>query len=290
MTKTYNFNSRADFNISAPVWCDYDQNSEYSKKLIKTKQDNDHSFWDNMRDVLAYDYKNLPIERVKVWASVMSVPLMSNTRHSSYIRDALNALDYGEEALIEPMIGLNQNDYQMYYKVFDDFTTTMNRIQHLGHLIKCGITPDKLKDMETITEIGGGLGEMTDIIYKLGFKGKYMIYDFPELSAIQSSFHNQLGLKDIVYTSDMEDLVKSDLVIGTWSITEAPIDIRNNIIERLKDSQEWLLAYSNNIFGLDNDEWINDSFLPMMDGDIEIKNIPEMSWDNGTYYCHVKSY
>lgn len=289
MSKIYKFNSKADNNCTAPIWPDFDQGSEYSKKLIKTKTDNDENYWSNMREILAYDLKNLPINRVKVWTSVMSVPLMSNARHMSYVRDALNALPYAEEALIEPMAGLTVEDYNMYYKMFEGFNTTMNRIQHLGNLIKCGITPDMLKDMESITEIGGGLGEMADVIYKLGFRGKYNVYDFPELLNIQKSMHDMLGLNNINYLDSIDKLEKSDLVIGTWSITESPIDTRNEMIDRLRDSKNWLIAYSNKIFGIDNNDWIHNSFIPSMEKrEIDIIDIPEMSWDNGTFYCTIK--
>jgi hypothetical protein len=260
-------------------------------KMMTAKQVNDDTYWSTMCEVFAADCENLPMERFKVWASVMSVPLMSRSRFTDYIGPVLMAAKASEivhNALEEPMIGMTEQDYPIY-SMFDNYCTTMNRIQHMAHLITCGWGPAELSKLDTIVELGGGIGDMADIVYKLGFRGKYIIYDFAEVGKIQKWYHDKLGHVNIVHTSDLNDLVDADLMIGTWSFTEMPIDLREQIMGKIGGTKNWLIAYSNQIFGIDNDKYITETFVPRFtEHDIEYTDIPFMPWDGGTKYLSVK--
>lgn len=296
MTEYFKYNTN-DNNIAmttfGPLWSDFDINSKFSKQMIKAKEDNDDNYWTLMREVFAHDFQTLPLERFKVWASVNFIPLMSTNRNSNYIRIVLDAVSQDRiyfEALIENMIGLTSQDFNQF-SMFNDFPTTMNRIQHLAHLIICGYTPEALAKMDTIVELGAGIGEMADIVYKLGFKGKYIIYDFPEVGKIQKWYHDKSGLTNMVHTSDIDDLVGADLCIATWSLTEMPFDLRDQVIGKIVDTKNWLIAYSNQIFGMDNAKYIAEDFVPQFTNhDIEYIDIPFMSWDGGTKYLTIKQH
>jgi hypothetical protein len=280
-------------NMPAPLFPDFDPYSELGQKVVKAKQNDGPEYWSVMREVLLKDFNTLPRERFKVWASVMSVPFMVPNKFVQYVSIVMEMarkdLRY-RTALEDCMIGYGSREDFNVYSMFDDFNTTMNRITHMAHLIICGYTPEKLASMDTILELGGGIGEMTDIIYKLGFKGKYMIYDFPEVSNIQRYFHESLGLKNITYTDDYNQVTAADLCIATWSFTEMPIDLRENLIYNMKDTREWLIAYSNNILGIDNDDYIKNKFLPHFPKhEINFIDIPFMPWHGGTKYLTVKS-
>jgi hypothetical protein len=244
-----------------------------------------------MREVFASDFENLPKERFKVWASVMTVPFMTRARFFDYFAAVLPAAKENSKiryALEDPDIGITEQDRGIY-NLFEDFTTSMNRIQHMAHLVMNGWTPEKLAELDTIVELGGGIGDMADIVYKLGFKGKYVIYDFAEVGAIQKWYHDQLGHTNIVHTSDVNDLFDADLMIGTWSFTEMPIDLRNEIMSKIGQTKNWLIAYSNEIFGIDNDKYIREEFVPLFtQHDIEYSDIPFMPWDGGAKYLSIK--
>jgi hypothetical protein len=231
------------------------------------------------------------MERFKVWASTMSVPFMTRARFTDYIGPVLLAAKASEtvrDALEEPMIGMTEQDYPIY-AMFEDYRTTMNRIQHMAHLVLNGWGPDELSKLDTIVELGGGIGDMADIVYKLGFKGKYIIYDFKEVGQIQKWYHDQLGHTNIVHTSDVNDLVDADLMIGTWSFTEMPLDLRADIMGRIGNTKNWLISYSNEIFGINNDKYITEDFVPLFtEHDIEYRDIPFMPWDGGAKYLSVK--
>lgn len=273
----------------APIAC----TKENHEKMIRAKQVNDGNYWKTMCEVFAADIEHLPMERFKVWASVMSVPFMTRARFTDYIGPVLMAAKASEtvrNALEEQMIGYNgEADFQ-HFSMFEDLPTTMNRIQHMAHLVLTGWGPYELSKLDTIVELGGGIGDMADIVYKLGFKGKYIIYDFKEVGQIQKWYHDQLGHTNIVHTSDVNDLVDADLMIGTWSFTEMPLDLREEIMGKIGGTKNWLIAYSNHIFGIDNDKYIRETFVPQIEENrtIEYTDIPFMPWDGGAKYLSAK--
>jgi len=266
---------------------------ESFNKMMEAKRVNDGTYWTKMREVFAEDFAKLPKERFKVWASVMNVPFMTRARFIDYITPVLVAAKTDQtvyDALKDPMVGLTQADFELVYRMFEDYDTTMNRIQHMAHLVLNGWTPEKLASLDTIVELGGGIGDMADIVYKLGFKGKYIIYDFAEVGAIQKWYHDQLGHTNIVHTSDLNDLVNADLMIGTWSFTEMPLDLRAEIMGKIGETKNWLIAYSNQIFGIDNDKYIREEFVPRFTNhEIEYTDIPFMPWDGGALYLSIKN-
>lgn len=274
----------------APIWPDFSQQSERAKALVQTKSTNGPNYWTEMREAFKHDCETLPLDRFKAWTSIMSVPLMSNHKHSEYIRLALQYAHESElyrEALIDPLYGMNGDDYGQFYQIFSDLQTTMNRVQLLAHLIMTGYTAEKLSKMNTILEIGAGVGDMADIIYKLGFKGHYYVYDFEELKPFQEYNHKQSGIAT-KFVHDAKELIRYetnyDLTIATWSLTEMPIDFRDQFINQFKTSN-WLVAYSKEIFGIDNQKWIDDVFMDhLQDKDVSIVDIPWMDWDGGTKY------
>ncbi len=275
------------------IWPEFDINSENSIKLRKAKSVEDKNYWSTLREIISHDCDTLPMERFKVWASVMNVPFMSEPRYSEYIRitlSAINANPLYAKAILEPMVGMSEEDYHSRFQVFFDFPTTMNRIQCLSHLIVNGYTPEKLQSMETIIELGAGIGEMADVVYKLGFKGKYIIYDFPEISRIQRWYHNELGHDNVMYTDKAEELVNADLLIATWSLTEMPLDLRHEIMKNVDKTENWLIAYSNHIFGIDNKKYIEEDFLSKFDEGYKKQfiDIPFMPWHGGTKYLSVQ--
>lgn len=263
---------------------------ETFEKMMAAKQTNDGSYWTTMREVFAEDFEKLPKERFKVWASVMSVPLVSRGMFLEHFTNVLPWIEHPNVryALQDPDIGITEQDRHIY-KVFDNFNTTTNRIYHMAHLAINGWTPERLEKLDTIIEIGGGIGDMADIVCKLGFRGKYVIYDFPEVGAIQKWYHDQIGHTNIVHTSDLNDLFDADLMIGTWSFTEMPLDLRDEVVAKMGGTKNWLIAYSNLIFGIDNDKYIREDFVPRFtQHDIEYTDVPYMPWDGGTKYLSIK--
>lgn len=285
--------------MQGPLWPDFDQDSEMSQKLIQAKQQNDDTYWDSLREVIKHDVETLPLERFKVWASVWNVPLVSTNKHSIYIRIALNAMAEGEQyyhALVDPLIGQTQADFHQYFNMFSDIPVSMNRIQMYSHLAISGIGHQELEKMDTIVEIGAGIGDMADIVTKLGFKGKYIIYDFEEVSLIQKWYHKQLGLSNVHYASTPEQLAEllgdsnPDLTVATWSLTEMPFYLRDDLTRILAGTKNWTIAYSKAIFGYDNHGYMVRFSMSLPENmETQFIDVPFMPWDGGTQYFIAKT-
>jgi hypothetical protein len=150
-----------------------------------------------------------------------------------------------------------------------------NVIHHTYHLVRFQQESNQsIRDAEIIVEFGGGYGNMCRLAHRFGFKGKYIIYDFPEFVAIQTYYlksqhypvQDPAKLKDfesgISCVSDIESLDKlllenisedcRSLFLATWSISETPMDLRKLILERVKDFQLYLVAYQDSFGEIDN--------------------------------------
>lgn len=263
------------------------------------KRRGDDQYWPIMRTVFAHDLSTLPLERFKVWSSVWNVPFVHSHIPQAYVWEYLRALresphaEVYRRAVQEPLVGCTEGDLREHLALFLSDNASATRVQHLAHLIVCGYTPDVLSKMNTIIELGSGIGEMPDIIYKLGFKGRYYIFDLPEILNIQAWYHRQLGHTHIVHTNDIQQLpIKSDLCIATWSFTEMPLPLRAQLMERIGRTCEWLIAYSRQIFGLDNEAYLQEVFLPhVTTAQTQVQRIemPFMPWDGGTQYLTVRT-
>lgn len=279
--------------LPAPIWPGLNENSESAHRMRRAKAVNDTTFWPIMREILAGDAKTLPMHRFKVWASVLTVPLVSRYRFKDYIVPVLQWAGTDEarwDLLKDPGVGALPEDLALL-NIFDDFPTTMNRVQMFAHLLKTGWI-DRVEGLGSIIEFGAGIGEMTDVIYKLGFKGSYTIYDFPELHTIQSYHHGQLGLKDVTYLTeehlDGDVPLKYDLGVATFSITEMPMDLRLKLLTNI-NCDNWLVSYSKQIFGYDNDAWMREVFAPRFkEHEITFFDQPWHKWDGGGAYCVVR--
>jgi hypothetical protein len=275
----------------------FDQESDWSKKMLMAKKNNTVDFWPQMVEVFNNDIQTLPLEFFKVWASVMIVPLISTPKHMEYIQLCTHEIRNDEvyhEALKEPMIGINEHLFKHMYSVFDNYPTSMNRIHHMSHLIISDFKRQDLCKMDRIIEIGAGSGDMADIIFKLGFTGEYVIYDLEPLTKIHKYYHNELGHRNIKYITNPDELESGDLCIATWSLTEMPLDLRSNIINKLCDTKNWLLCYSDKIFNYSNKDWIDTVFLDSLNISLDFSHmwripVPWMPWDGGTEYLVIKS-
>jgi len=146
-----------------------------------------------------------------------------------------------------------------------------NVIHHVYHLCqleeKTGVS---VEDLELIVEFGGGYGSMCRLINKLGFSGRYIILDLPEFSALQNFY---LQLSDIPISSNFScdgpgvltistvealnkymnvPLGRKSAFIGTWSISEAPLEQRESMLPLVSQLDVFLIAYQEMFCEVDN--------------------------------------
>jgi len=123
--------------------------------------------------------------------------------------------------------------------------------------------------LDTIFEFGGGYGSMCRLARRLGFKGKYIIFDRPIISALQRFYLKSNGIavqsnteeNGVICVSEMGHL-KSALLklsstgrrmfIATWSLSETPVEFRKQILSLTSGFDSFLFAYQNKFEGADN--------------------------------------
>lgn len=137
-----------------------------------------------------------------------------------------------------------------------------NTIHHLYSIQKwLDKTNVKLEELNHIVEFGGGFGSTCRLIYELGFKGDYYIYDFPELIEIQKYYLRSKKIQPAVLhnkTMPYNEIPKLcnniDLFIAQWSLSEANAEDREKVLNFLQ-SQHFLVAYSEFFGDNDNKEY-----------------------------------
>lgn len=182
--------------------------------------------------------------------------------------------------------------------------SSANLIHHAYHLCqfeeKTGI---KINRFNFVFEFGGGYGGMCRMFHNLGFKGKYIIFDLPQFSALQRYYLQSIGLpvytdksfglsrSNVICISTIDDLKtaiessignQNSLFLATWSMSEAPIGVRNSILELIKDFDAYLIAYQNYFHEIDNNKYFKAVRSKLNENiacqDIKIEHLPGNSY------------
>lgn len=164
--------------------------------------------------------------------------------------------------------------HPIYYIFYP--SSSANLIHHAYHIAQFKEkTNVKLENIDFIFEFGGGYGSMCRLLFNVKFKGKYVIFDLPQFSALQKFYLKSLNLPihdkiedfkmsstGIVCISDLNELKElvindtvskqNSLFLGTWSISETPISVRNSIIPLLSDFKLFLIAYQHQFGEVNN--------------------------------------
>jgi hypothetical protein len=105
-------------------------------------------------------------------------------------------------------------------------------------------TGQRIDQLNTIVEFGGGYGAMALLCWRLGFRGQYIIYDLPEFSLLQEWFLSQEGVENVAWNpKGLESYAVTDLLIALYSLGETPIELRDNFLDKIK-AKSYLILYS----------------------------------------------
>jgi len=153
--------------------------------------------------------------------------------------------------------------------------SSANLIHHAYHLCqmeeKTGLSIDQVN---LVVEFGGGYGGMCRLVHRFGFKGTHVIYDLPTFSALQQFYLQSLGLTPVrtapfaghengpgailaSATNDIRQLLSSmaptrSAFIATWSLSEAPVPVRQEILNLVSGFDLFLIAYQERFGEVDN--------------------------------------
>lgn len=145
-------------------------------------------------------------------------------------------------------------------RVDEDSGCSMVALQHAWQLEQLwqelGV---QARRVSTITEIGGGYGDMCRQIRANGFRGSYRIFDFPELAQIQHAYlqacSSPAELHPWTSISSMHALEAESLLIATFSISEMPIEHRALIEPALMGHHYLMLSWNSTFAEVDNHQW-----------------------------------
>ncbi len=96
--------------------------------------------------------------------------------------------------------------------------SSSNAIHHGYHLYRFETqTGVGIQEFGTIVEFGGGYGSLCRLAHRLGFRGKYIIFDLPEQCALQRYYLSSIGIPGVFTTSSAEELRAAHAVRNGWS-------------------------------------------------------------------------
>lgn len=230
---------------------------------------------DNMNRLREHVISGNPREFLR-WDVILKTMFVNQAR---YISTELNFLKNSPEwaARWRPAIAESPVGHPPPYIFYPD--SSGNLIHHAYHLAqfekKSGM---RVQDTDFVFEFGGGYGSMCRLLFNLGFRGKYVIFDLPPFAALQKYYLKTIGLP--VYPSDsfsaslpgvaclsdaseLDKVIagraasKNPMFIATWSISESPVAVRRAILPLISDFKAFLIAYQANFAEIDNVAFFN---------------------------------
>jgi hypothetical protein len=170
-------------------------------------------------------------------------------------------------------------------------------VAHFEEIAKIDVT-----EFDFVFEFGGGYGSMCRLFHNLGFRGKYLIFDLPHFSALQTYFLKTCGLnvfslKDfksatpgIICVSDMETLSEAlavsktlcrKLFLATWSLSESTTALRKTVFDLLPEFGSFLIGYQDQFGEVNNREYfqqLREQFRVLKWQSVPIRHLPGNSY------------
>ena len=260
----------------------------------------DKNFWPNVQQILNTYFKDMDVAHFKTWQPVHLIPVyVTGNQYPEYYKDVWQYLSRltekdrkaWQQALAESIRGWPTEEHRMraqlpmivdgmYFETSSWTIKTAHHIMTFQNNIKLDI-----RNFDNIIEVGGGIGEFARIARGYGYKGTYQLFDLPEIQRFQKYY---LELLDVDFVTEPSQLTKRKgrtLFVSTWALSEIPMSLRRQIVERVKHSDNYLIIYQGNVFGIDNNEYFNGEYQKSMQADIVAKiEIDWLKCQGGNHY------
>lgn len=276
-------------HINRPIIeIDYNLKENLRRKIIKLN--NTYAFdnsslgkWNNNLYTLVNNIIHDNIDSFLNWKVIKSA-MFHESRKIELDYLLKDNQDFWKQAIKESWVG-NPKPY-FYYR-----ESSGNLIHHAYSLKQLIKNREQIENIDFVFEFGGGYGSMCRLFKNLGFKGRYVIFDFIEFNYIQEMFLKSCKIRNISYKiedqkakifllnnlNDLNNLIKkykhtdlNSLFIATWSISEVPLSLRSNIFETIGNFKNYIIAYQKEFFELDNELYFSKF----------IKNMKDTKWSN----------
>lgn len=199
--------------------------------------------------------------------SFLRQPVISRALHPNQQKLALHYLNelctktFFKENILPRLHEVPMGD--PYLCSFFPFASPMT-IQHAYYL---SLMKDKLDifppdgSVKHLLEIGGGYGNFCRIVKGLGYRGRYVIADLPEMHQIQQHYLAH-ALPAGSATNDIEYRALTDteiiphqgpsLLLATFSLSEMPLETRRKLEPMFSRFDYLFIAYNRAFDGVDN--------------------------------------
>ena len=147
-----------------------------------------------------------------------------------------------------------------------------NRIHDMFHIKYILNFKEKIKEIDTIFEFGGGYGNLCHLLNKIIKPKTYIIYDLPEVSILQYYYLRMLGYKvninqkfikknmiNLFYNKNLINKIfikqfrpKKTLFISNWAISESPIYLRHKFLNIMNKTRLVFLAFQEKYQNINN--------------------------------------
>ena len=243
-----------------------------------TGKSNPLDTWKGNLNLLKDNVLNSNVHSFLKWGIIRKT--MNNGSNADYVYDELTFLkNHKEWSFYQKGLKENWIGERSMYPFYPRSSATL--IHHSYHLAMFeSNTSIKSINHDCILEFGGGFGSMCRLNFNLGFNGGYIVFDFAHFSLLQQYYLKSCNIpvvtidefirtkKGVVCISDIDklniildsfDQKSSILLIATWSISEAPISVRDSFLNSCDNVTNFLIAYQDNFEKVDNKKYF-DSF------------------------------
>ena len=245
-----------------------------SIKILSSKKIAGKSGWDKYRQRLRlYILGNDPRNFLRWEPIINSMFHNANKCELDYLMSS--GWDKWSLAITETWVG-NPPRYTYYKKSSGNLIHTAYNLSRLVDHYKIDI-----KKTDKIIEFGAGYGCLAKLINNLSFNGKYVIFDIPEFLALQKYYLRSTDTKgNFDFIDQIEKLENSnpDIFIATWSLSESPIELRDEFLRKIGKPQYALMAYQANFESIDNIKYFREYRKSNLDYDwvdCEISHLPK---------------
>ena len=303
-----------NFNLLNP-------NGSFNRQVevqIKSRPDFWPLMWQNLGDI-----PDNAIDNFKAHVLIHFIPVWHNVFgdiEASYAEDITKMLKTASpfyqqkwaEVLREPTIGhLNEHTFKDTIK----FIGGDLKIPASAWTVKCGhhlmkfteslpadyFIESPLSRYEQFVEIGAGVGEVArmclDFVADPRTPRSYHFIDHPSMirfAKANCQRHAKYihGYNDVdeMYAAETFSPKKRTLFIATWSLSEIEIEARRNIVNKMNSvNADYLIAFQNDVFGVNNHEYFNTEFISELGENkrFEFVDIPWIPFNYGNSYLFV---
>ena len=188
---------------------------------------------------------------------------------------------------------LNEESFRWFYAIEESWfgnppalsywnRSSGNLVHQAYHLLQFEKLAEKsINDFNSIFEFGGGYGAMAYVINRLGYDGRYVIYDLPEMSLIQKYYLSNVKCSDVECT-DVVEKAEYDLFIACYSLSEVlDLDFRRKVLDTVR-AWNYLFAFVDVYSGVNNREFFWE-FIDLSSLSWTLKRVPHRTFESCWY-------